>query len=126
MAETSEPAPPRAAALPAWRRRRVHDWEETRHATWLELFFDLVMVVAVARLGHLVHEDHSPAGILAAFGLLIPVWWVWISFSYFADLFDENRPLDRLAQLLAMLGAAILAVTLGHGVHDDRHLFAAT
>jgi low temperature requirement protein LtrA len=29
---------------------------EERHATWLELFFDLVIVVAVARLAHLLHD----------------------------------------------------------------------
>jgi hypothetical protein len=40
-------------------RRRVHDWEEARHATWLELFFDLVVVVAVASLASLLHDDHS-------------------------------------------------------------------
>ncbi|MFG1604966.1 low temperature requirement protein A [Actinoplanes sp. NPDC049265] len=33
---------------------------EERHATWLELFFDLVIVVAVARLAELLHE--APAG----------------------------------------------------------------
>jgi low temperature requirement protein LtrA len=29
---------------------------EERHATWLELFFDLVIVVAVAQLAHLLHD----------------------------------------------------------------------
>ncbi len=106
--------------------RRVHDGDELRHATWLELFFDLVFVVAVSRLGVLLHDDHSLAGVLTAAGLFVPVWWTWISFSYYADLFDDDSPLDRLAQLAAMLGAAAIAVTLTGGVGEDANLFAGT
>lgn len=29
-----------------------------RHDTWLELFFDLVVVAAVATLGEQLHDDH--------------------------------------------------------------------
>ncbi len=106
--------------------RRVHDWGGGRHATWLELFFDLVFVVAVARLGVLLHDDHSIGGVLVFAGLLVPLWWAWISFSYYADLFDDDQPLDRLAQLAAMLGAAVVAVTLGDGVDEDGAVFAGT
>ena len=105
---------------------RVHDWEEGRRATWLELFFDLVFVVAVARLGVLLHDDHSVSGVLVFAGLLVPIWWAWISFSYYADLFDDDGPLSRVAQLAAMLGAAVVAVTLTGGVADDSSRFAAT
>jgi low temperature requirement protein LtrA len=122
-------AQPEAAQQPRPDRRpslRVHDWEEGRRATWLELFFDLVFVVAVARLGVLLHDDHSAGGVLVFLGLLVPVWWAWISFSYYADLFDDDGPLHRLAQLLAMLGAAVVAVTLTDGVADDSGRFAAT
>lgn len=104
----------------------MHDWDEVRHATWLELFFDLVIVVAVANLGALLHDDHSLAGTLTVLGLLVAVWWAWISFSYYADLFDDDGPRDRLAQLAAMLGAAILAVAIAGGVGDDSALFALT
>ncbi|MGH9211995.1 MAG: low temperature requirement protein A [Acidimicrobiales bacterium] len=110
---------------PAVERRRVHDWEESRHATWLELFYDLVFVVAVARLALLLHDDHDLGGLLTFFALFVPIWWAWISFSYFADLFDEDRPLDRIAQLAAMLGAAVVAVALSSGVSDDSTVVAA-
>lgn len=39
------------------------DGTSERHATWLELFFDLVFVVAVAELAHLLHDDLSLQGI---------------------------------------------------------------
>lgn len=52
-------------------RRRVHDWEEARHATWLEVLFDLVVVVAAASLASLLHDDHSAGGIAVFTGLLV-------------------------------------------------------
>jgi low temperature requirement protein LtrA len=110
---------------PRTQPRHVHDWEaEVRHATWLELFFDLVFVVAVARLALLLHDDHDLGGFLTFSGLFVCIWWAWISYSYFADLFDEDRTLDRLAQLAAMLGAAVVAVSLSGGVTDDSTIFA--
>jgi low temperature requirement protein LtrA len=103
----------------------VHDWDAgDRHASWLELFFDLVVVVAVANLGEVLHHDPSPGGAATFVGLLIPVWWAWISYSYFADLFDDDSPPHRLAQLAGMLGMIVLAVTLTGGVDRDGHLFA--
>lgn len=53
--------------------RRIHAGKGERHVTWLELFFDLVAVVAVSRLGIQLHSDHSLAGILAFTGLLLSV-----------------------------------------------------
>lgn len=97
-----------------------------RHATWLELFFDLVVVAAVATLGEQLHDDHSISGVLRFAGLLAVVWWVWISYSYFADLFDEDGPVDRVAQLAAMLGTAVLAVTLANGVGEGSRILALT
>ena len=104
----------------------MHDWEEARHATWLELFFDLVVVVAVASLAALLRDDHSFGGIAIFVGLLVIVWWVWISFSYFADLFDNDDVLDRVAQLTAMLGAGVLAFILSGGVSQDSAALAVT
>jgi low temperature requirement protein LtrA len=105
----------------------LHDWEPLgRHATWLELFFDIVVVAAIANLALLLHDDYSLAGSLAAFGLFVPIWWVWISFSYFADLFDTGAAASRCAQLVAMFGTIVLAIVLGDGVADDGHVFALT
>jgi low temperature requirement protein LtrA len=35
-----------------------NETSQERHATWLELFFDLVFVVAIAELAHTLH-DHQ-------------------------------------------------------------------
>ncbi|TDC34581.1 low temperature requirement protein A [Micromonospora sp. 15K316] len=97
---------------------------EARRASWLELFFDLVFVVAVFQLGGLLHEDPSVHGVLVFAGLMTTIWWLWFSFSYFADLFDDDRPPSRFVQLVAMLGVLALAAALHGGVAADSVLFA--
>jgi low temperature requirement protein LtrA len=105
--------------------RRIHKSKGDRRVTWLELFFDLVTVVAISRLGLLLHHDHSFAGVLAFAGLLIVVWWVWISYSYLADIFDNDSAFDRLIQLTGMAGLAIVALSLPGGQTASPTLFAA-
>lgn len=41
------------------RLRIGEDSEEHRHATWLELFYDLVFVVAVSQVAHYLSNDVS-------------------------------------------------------------------
>lgn len=47
--------------------------EEERYATWLELFFDLVFVVAVAELGHNLNQDVLLSGLFNFVVLFVPV-----------------------------------------------------
>ena len=104
--------------------RHIHKSSSERRATWLELFFDLVAVVAISRLGLLLHEDASIMGVLVFAGLLIVVWWVWISYSYVADIFDNDSPFDRFVQFTGMVGLAIIALSLPVGQTADPLLFA--
>jgi low temperature requirement protein LtrA len=49
-----------------------------RRASWLELFFDLCLVVAIGALARGLHALPDLAG-LARFALLfVPVWWAWM------------------------------------------------
>jgi hypothetical protein len=52
-----------------------------RHATWTELFFDLVFVVAVAQLAAGLHADATLDGAIAFVGLFAPVWWTWTNYA---------------------------------------------
>jgi low temperature requirement protein LtrA len=87
-----------------------------RHATWLELFFDLVFVLAVAQLGRLLSANPTAGGFLLFALLFVPVWWVWTGFSCYGDLFDPGDGPGglpyRLVMFLAMLDSLVLAVTL--------------
>ena len=110
-----------------WRppRLRTEVPQGERHATWLELFFDLVFVIAVAELAHLLHDDLSPRGLLVYAALFVPVWWQWIDFSYYGDQYDTDDLSYRLALLAAMLGVVILALTIPEVPHGGSTAFAA-
>lgn len=55
-------------------RLRIGEYsEEERHATWLELFYDLVFVVAVSQVAHNLSADVSLSGFLGFVFLFIPI-----------------------------------------------------
>ncbi|MBW4443371.1 MAG: low temperature requirement protein A [Plectolyngbya sp. WJT66-NPBG17] len=96
-----------------------------RHASWLELFFDLVFVVAIAELAHFLH-DHLDWGGIASFAVLfVPVWWLWIDFSYYADQFDVERGFYRLVMLGVMFGMIVLALTISEALQGGSAEFAS-
>jgi low temperature requirement protein LtrA len=107
-------------------RLRAADAEgELRHATWMELFYDLVFVVAVAALSGRLHEDASLAGILLFAGLFVPVWWAWVGHTIYAARFDTDDLVHRLATAAMMLAAAAMAVQIPTSLEDGSAGFAA-
>ena len=79
-----------------------------RHATWLELFYDLVFVVVISQLAHSLGEDFSLFGFLGFLALFIPVWWSWTGAAFYATRFDPDDLGHRILILLQMVGAAAL------------------
>jgi low temperature requirement protein LtrA len=93
-------------------RLRTLGEDETRRSTWLELFFDLVFVVAVAQLGQQLSQDVSAEGLFRFLAFFVPVWWAWMGFTFYANRFDTDDLPYRLLIFVAMLGVAALATTL--------------
>jgi low temperature requirement protein LtrA len=87
--------------------------EGERHASWLELFFDLVFVVAVTELSHYLVGDHSAGGFLRFAALFIPVYVAWQGYMAYATRFDTDDLAFRLAYFGAMLAIAAMAVLVG-------------
>ena len=98
--------------------------EEERHATWTELFFDLVFVAAIASLGTLVRNDASLDGILRMAALFVPVWWAWIGFTLYADRFDSDDAVFRLLMLGGMLASGALAINVHFAAEGSSAGFA--
>jgi low temperature requirement protein LtrA len=95
--------PPRLRTVPAAEA-------EERHASWLELFFDLVFVVAIAELAQQLVLDHDLGGFAIFAGLFLPVFIAWQGFTFYADRFDTDDVLFRAVTVAAMLAIAALAV----------------
>ena len=49
--------------------------DEGKRTSYLELFFDLVFVLAITQVAGRLHEDHTVTGWAHAGLLLWPVWW---------------------------------------------------
>jgi low temperature requirement protein LtrA len=112
--------------------RTLHDMTQPseptdRHATWLELFFDLVVVVAVNQLAHLVHGDahHGPGGlaITTFFALYLAIWLVWTTFMLYANVVADKVRVR--AMFVGMAGIATMAAAVPHGMGDHADVFAA-
>jgi low temperature requirement protein LtrA len=87
--------------------------EKHRVATPLELFFDLVFVVAIARaaagLHHSLSEMNVAEGLLGYVMTFFAIWWAWINFTWFASAYDCDDVWYRIAVLIQITGALILA-----------------
>lgn len=111
--------PPRP---PLWPSRLAARWglepsalpnqeERERHASWLELFFDLVFVLALLAVQQRLHGD-SPSAleVLRTAGLYVVVWWAWGGQAFYDTRFDPDDFPHRLAVLVCMLGAGSMAI----------------
>jgi low temperature requirement protein LtrA len=98
-----------------------------RTSTWLELFFDLCFVAAVAALADGLHADPSLAGLWHFTLLFVPVWWAWMEFTWFATAWDNDDLFHRLSMLAAMLLVIVLASGISDVLHgtDDRQFVLA-
>jgi|SRR5579884_1543976 len=95
------------------RLRGPEDDAEAREATWLELVYDLVFVVAVSELARRLEEAISWHAV-ATFGLLfVPLWWVWMSSRLYNDRFARDDLGQRLLTFLQLLPVAGLDLTIG-------------
>jgi low temperature requirement protein LtrA len=115
--DTSHAAPAAARLDHRLRRMRGRDPDEPhRSATPLELFFDLVFVVAFAQAGvetaHLLELGHF---VPATFGFAFAVFaiaWAWINYAWLASAYDNDDIFFRVATMVVMIGVILLALGL--------------
>jgi low temperature requirement protein LtrA len=80
-----------------------------RKATWLELFFDLIFVAAVAQVAEPLRE-HYTLGELARFTpLFLLIWWAWTGRALFSTRFDTDDGVQRALTILEMFAVAVMA-----------------
>src|ERR671937_2861300 len=96
---------------------------EERHATWLELFLDLVFVVAIAELGTSFAHDVSARGFLIYLGLFVPIVWAWAGFTFYATRFDTDDLVYRVLTLLGMFAVAGVASAVPDALHGGQNSF---
>jgi low temperature requirement protein LtrA len=95
-----------------------------RRASWLELFFDLCFVAAIAALGEELLHDPTAAGIARFVLVFVPVWWAWMEFTWYATAWDNDDTLFRLSFLTAMFLVLVLAGTIPEVQDEGGEAFA--
>ncbi len=94
------------------RLRTTAGAREERHATWFELYFDLVFVAAVSQLG-VALARHPSADVFARFAaLFLIIVWAWVLYMLYANRFDTDDLVFRLAKSGGMLAIVAVAVDI--------------
>jgi low temperature requirement protein LtrA len=95
-------------------------------ASRLELFFDLAYVLVVMELAAAFVDDLSWHGLLVLTGLFVAVWFSWVGFTLYANRFDTDDVVFRLAKLVATLAVAGCAASAAEAVGQHALPFAVS
>jgi low temperature requirement protein LtrA len=103
--------------------------------TPLELFFDLVFVLAITQCTGLMSHDQSWSGLAQGLLILCVLWWAWVGYAWLTSVIDPEAGAVRGAMFAAMaallivaicvqeaFGSLALAFALGIGVVRAAHI----
>ena len=96
---------------------------DERHASMLELFFDLVFLAATVQLVAVLESHPSISGIARFTALFTVIWWVWVMFTTYSDRFGTDDFFHRAAIMLAMLLTVWLAAAVPGAFHGHATPF---
>src|SRR6476661_9831328 len=83
---------------------------EGERVTPLELFFDLVFVLAITQCTALMSHNQSWSGLGEGLLVLGVLWWAWVGYAWLTSIIDPEEGAVRLVVFGAM--AAMLIVSL--------------
>jgi low temperature requirement protein LtrA len=88
-----------------WSADPIH----SRRVSWLELFFDLIFVAAVAQVGVPLGGDYSVHGLVRYALMFLLIWWAWLGHTLYSTRFDADDVVQRLLTLVQIFAAAAMA-----------------
>jgi len=78
----------------------------------LELFFDLVFVLAITQCTQLMSDDPSWQGLARGLLVLGMLWWSWVGYSWLTSVVDPEDDAVRLVIFVAMAGLMLSALAV--------------
>jgi low temperature requirement protein LtrA len=94
--------------------------------TALELFFDLVFVLAVTQCTTLMANDETWQGLFRGLLVLAVLWWPWTGYAWLTSVVDPEEGAVRLAMFVAMAAFLVAALAVPGAFGDDAFAFACT
>ena len=115
MAATAEPRPHRLTAV----------MREESRVTPLELFFDLVYVLALTQCTALMADEPTWAGLAKGLLVLGVMWWSWVGYAWLTSVVNPEEGAVRLVMFAAMAAFLVVALCVPGAFEDEGLLFAA-
>ncbi|WP_422769162.1 low temperature requirement protein A [Plantactinospora sp. WMMC1484] len=99
---------------------------DNERVTTIELFFDVVYVLAVTQVTELLLHGLHPVGVARAALILLAVWWAWVDTAWITNWFDPDQPRVRVL-LVALMGISlVMSSALPHAYGERGLWFAGT
>ena len=90
----------------------------------LELFFDLVFVLAITQCTALMADDPTWEGLGQGLLILALLWWAWVGYSWLTSVLDPEDDRVRIGVFCAMTALLIVSICLPAAFEDLALEFA--
>ena len=90
----------------------------------LELFFDLVFVLAITQCTALMAADPTWAGIGRGLLVLGVLWWSWVGYAWLTSVVDPDEGPVRLVLFAAMAALLVASLCVPGAFGDNGMIFA--
>ncbi len=92
--------------------------------TPLELFFDLVFVLAITQCTALMARNATWGGLGEGLLVLALMWWAWVGYAWLASTVNPEEGAVRFAMFAAMAALLVVALCIPESFGNSRVLFA--
>jgi low temperature requirement protein LtrA len=97
---------------------------EGERVTSLELFFDLVFVLALTQCTAVMAGTPTWKGVLRAMLILGVLWWSWVGYAWLTSVVNPEEGSVRVVMLAAMAALLVAALAVPGTFGGDALLFA--
>jgi low temperature requirement protein LtrA len=97
--------------------------DESR-VTPLELFFDLVFVLALTQCTALMADEPTWDGLAKGLLVLGVLWWCWVGYAWLTSVVNPEEGAVRLVMFAAMAGLLVVALCVPGAFGEEGLLFA--
>jgi len=109
----------------AERRHRITGIRrEGERVTPLELFFDLVFVLAITQCTGLMSHDQTWSGLAQGLLILTVLWWAWVGYAWLTSVIDPEALAIRGVIFVAMAALLIVAISVQEAFDNLALTFA--
>jgi low temperature requirement protein LtrA len=97
---------------------------ESEQVTPLELFFDLVFVLAITQCTSLMATHPGWAGLTQGLLVLGMLWWAWVGYAWLTSVINPEEGAVRLVMFGAMAALLIVSLSVPHAFGSLALAFA--